>query len=275
MGANKEDKIPIFIINGFLDAGKTYFMKYTMQQDYFKTDGKTLLLLCEDGEEAYSDELLAKSNTIRIDVEDIDKINSNYISELIDTHKPERILIEWNGMWLQNEFNIPEKCFINQVISIFDTSTLEVYMNNMKAFMGPMLAKTELIICNRADDISQEVLANYYIALRALSQSAEIVFEGSSGEIRCDFALALPYDIDSGSLSISPADFGIFYVDAMDRPDRYDGKKVEFTAQVLKPRGIGRGCFVSGRRAMTCCEDDIQFLGFICKYSCVFAKWCD
>ncbi len=32
-----EDKMPLFLINGFLEAGKTQFIKFTMGQDYFQT----------------------------------------------------------------------------------------------------------------------------------------------------------------------------------------------------------------------------------------------
>ena len=35
---------------------------------------------------------------------------------------------------------------------------------------------------------------------------------------------------------------------------------------VLKPEGIAKGYFVPGRMAMTCCADDMAFLGFACKY---------
>ena len=45
-----DDQIPVFLINGFLEAGKTDFIKFTMAQDYFQTEGTTLLLLCEEGE---------------------------------------------------------------------------------------------------------------------------------------------------------------------------------------------------------------------------------
>ena len=137
----------------------------------------------------------------------------------------------------------------------------------MKALMGPMLKDSELVICNRADDIDEEKLSSYYIALKAMASEAEIVFEGKDGEIRGDFSIQLPYDIDADKIKIDEKAFGIFYIDAMERPDRYDGKEVEFTAQVLKPRGIPSASFVAGRRAMTCCEADIQFLGFICMYA--------
>ena len=36
---------PVYIINGFLDAGKTDFFRYTIAQPYFRTKGKTLLIV--------------------------------------------------------------------------------------------------------------------------------------------------------------------------------------------------------------------------------------
>ena len=42
--------IPIFIVAGFLDAGKTTFIKDALQKDGFSEKGKTLVILCEEGE---------------------------------------------------------------------------------------------------------------------------------------------------------------------------------------------------------------------------------
>ena len=47
-------------ITGFLESGKTSFLSFTLQQDYFRTEGKTLLILCEEGEEEYDEDALAK-----------------------------------------------------------------------------------------------------------------------------------------------------------------------------------------------------------------------
>ena len=41
------------MINGFLESGKTEFITYTLAQPYFQVRGKTLLLLCEEGENEY------------------------------------------------------------------------------------------------------------------------------------------------------------------------------------------------------------------------------
>ena len=37
-------KIPVYIINGFLDSGKTEFIQYTLSQPYFECEGKTWFL---------------------------------------------------------------------------------------------------------------------------------------------------------------------------------------------------------------------------------------
>ena len=42
-------EIPALIINGFLESGKTQFLKELIEGNGFKEDGKTLILLCEEG----------------------------------------------------------------------------------------------------------------------------------------------------------------------------------------------------------------------------------
>ena len=64
MGPMIEDDItPVFLINGFLEAGKTEFLTFTMEQEYFQTEGKTLLIVCEEGETEYEQELLDATRT--------------------------------------------------------------------------------------------------------------------------------------------------------------------------------------------------------------------
>ena len=262
------EQLPVFVINGFLEAGKTQFMKFTMQQEYFRTDGNTLLIVCEEGEEEYDEGLLESTHTTVKYIDDINDLTLQKMEELTKEVNPERILIEWNGLWEQDKLEIPDIWFINQMITIFDTSTLDLYIKNkdLKAYMGKMLRNSELVICNRADDIDEDTLSAYHLQIKAMAPNAEIIFEGEEGEITGDFSINLPYDLDDAKLVIKSEDYGIFYVDTMDRPEKYDGKEVEFTAQVVRPNGIDDDILITGRRAMTCCEADIQFLGFVCKY---------
>ena len=262
------ERLPIFIINGFLEAGKTQFMKFTMQQEYFQTDGNTLLIVCEEGEEEYDKELLESTHTTVKYIDDISDFTKEKMVEFTKEVDPERILIEWNGLWEQDKIQIPDIWYVNQMITIYDTSTLDLYIKNkdLKAYMGKMLKDSELVICNRADNIDEEILSTYHLQIKAMAPNAEIIFEGEEGEITGDFSINLPYNLDDSKLVIKPEEYGIFYVDAMDRTEKYDGKEVEFVAQVVRPDGIGDDILIPGRRAMTCCEADIQFLGFVCHY---------
>lgn len=262
------ERLPIFVINGFLEAGKTQFMKFTMQQEYFQTEGNTLLIVCEEGEEEYDKELLESTHTTVKYIDDISDFTKEKMVEFTKEVDPERILIEWNGLWEQDKIQIPDIWYVNQMITIYDTSTLDLYIKNkdLKAYMGKMLKDSELVICNRADDIDEEILSTYHLQIKAMAPNAEIIFEGEDGEITGDFSINLPYNLDDSKLVIKPEEYGIFYVDAMDRTEKYDGKEVEFVAQVVRPDGIGDDILIPGRRAMTCCEADIQFLGFVCHY---------
>lgn len=262
------ERLPIFVINGFLEAGKTQFMKFTMQQEYFQTEGNTLLIVCEEGEEEYDKGLLESTHTTVKYIDDISDFTKEKMVEFTKEVDPERILIEWNGLWEQDKIQIPDIWYVNQMITIYDTSTLDLYIKNkdLKAYMGKMLKDSELVICNRADDIDEEILSTYHLQIKAMAPNAEIIFEGEEGEITGDFSINLPYNLDDSKLVIKPEEYGVFYVDAMDRTEKYDGKEVEFVAQVVRPDGIGDDILIPGRRAMTCCEADIQFLGFVCHY---------
>jgi len=92
------------------------------------------------------------------------------------------------------------------------------------------------------------------------------MFEGVNGEPINIFQDEMPYDLKADVIAIDDVDFGIWYVDVMDNPDRYIGKKVRFKGQVLKSRKANAGYFVPGRKAMTCCANDIQFIGYVALY---------
>ena len=49
-----EPDVMVYLMTGFLDSGKTQFLKFTLEQEYFQIEGTTLLILCEEGEEEYS-----------------------------------------------------------------------------------------------------------------------------------------------------------------------------------------------------------------------------
>ena len=99
-----------------------------------------------------------------------------------------------------------------------------------------------------------------------MNANADVIFENAQGEINQIFEEDLPYDLKADKIVLDERTFGIWYLDTMDHAERYEGKILEFDAMVLKPKTFPKGYFVPGRLAMTCCADDMQFLGYACEY---------
>lgn len=255
---------PVYIVNGFLESGKTEFICYTLAQPYFQVKGKTLLLVCEEGEEEYDEELLTQSRTVMEIIEEEAAFNADHLLELEKKYKPERIVIEYNGMWNFKNMKLPWHWKVEQQITTIDASTFAMYFTNMKSLLAEMLRKSEMIIFNRCDEV--EDLALYKRNVKAINQQAEIIFEDSEGEVNQIFEDDLPYNLNDPVIELNNEGYGIWYIDSLDNLDRYIGKTVQFTAMVLKPEGFPKGYFVPGRMAMTCCADDMAFLGFACEY---------
>lgn len=259
----EDDFMPVFLIDGFLESGKTQFLQFTMEQDYFKAEGKTLLIVCEEGETEYSDELLKRTKTAAVYIDSLEELSQERLLELELLYNPERVLIEWNGMWNLDDLKLPDDWNVYQQITLIDMSTFDLYAANMKSLLYAMVRNSEMIICNRCDGI--EDLSGYRRTLKSMCPRGEIVFEDSEGEVNEIAEEDLPYDISADLVEISPEAYGVWYLDCMERRDRYEGKTVEFTAMVLKTPDFPKNYFVPGRMAMTCCEDDMTFLGFITK----------
>ncbi len=255
---------PVYIINGFLESGKTEFIVYTLEQPYFQIRGKTLLLLCEEGEIEYDEKLLKKSNTILEIIEEEQDFTPASLMELDKKYRPERIIIEYNGMWNFKNMKLPWHWSVEQQITCIDASTFPMYYTNMKSLLAEMVRKSEMIIFNRCDGI--EDLASYKRNVKAVNQRAEIIFEDSNGEIDEIFEDDLPYSLQDNPIVLDNQGYGIWYIDSMDHLERYLDKQIQFTAQVLKPEHFPEDYFVPGRMAMTCCAEDMSFLGYACQY---------
>lgn len=255
---------PVYVINGFLESGKTEFICYTLAQPYFQIKGRTLLIVCEEGEVEYDEKLLKMSRTDMVVIDEEEAFNTSHLIELEKKYKPERIIIEYNGMWNFKNMKLPWHWTVEQQITTIDASTFPMYFTNMKSLLAEMIRKSEMIIFNRCDGV--EDLSVYKRNVKAINQQADIIFEDSQGEVNQIFEEDLPYNLNDPIIELDNQGYGIWYLDSLDNLDRYVGKTIQFTAMVLKPKEFPRGFFIPGRMAMTCCAEDMAFLGFACEY---------
>lgn len=255
----------VYMINGFLESGKTEFISFTLAQPYFQIKGKTLLIVCEEGENEYDAALLQKSRTELELIENESDFTPEVLTNLEKKHKPERIIIEYNGMWNYKKVKLPWYWKIEQQITTIDGSTFPMYYTNMRSLLAEMIRKSEMIIFNRCDTVRDQ-LNTYKRNIKAVNASADVIFEDANGEIDEIFEEDLPYDLSQETVVLDNQGYGIWYLDAMEHLDRYVGKKLQFVAMVLKPENFPENYFVPGRMAMTCCADDMAFLGYACEF---------
>ena len=59
----------------------------------------------------------------------------------------------------------------------------------------------------------------------------------------------------------------VFYLDALEHPERYDGKRIHARGRAFRMEDMPKNCYVFGRHVMTCCAEDIGGIGFLCQFS--------
>lgn len=259
-------QIPIYIINGFLESGKTTFLQDVLNGGDFDDGAPGLLILCEEGEEEYDGTALKQMNVSVVTVDEEEEFNGAFLEQCLKKYRPERIFLEMNGMWDGRwlfEGGLPESIEIAQVITLVDGSTFSVYLNNMRSILSNLFLYTEMVLFNRCTEDMD--LQSFRRTVRGLNPRAMVYFEDEEGEPLDPGMDVPPYDLDADVIQVEDVDYGLWYLDAFENQDRYDGRKVRFRAKVMKSRRLPAGCFVPGRNAMTCCEDDIRFVGCLCK----------
>lgn len=260
------EEIPIYLFTGFMDSGKTTLIKETLLENGFAEQGKSLIICCEDGDIAYDEEELAKVNTNLVMVEKEEDFTGDYLNKLSAEYQPDQIFIEYNGTWGMDtllETKMPKGWEIIQALATVDATTFDLYLSNMRTMIMEQLFQADVVIFNRCDDSTDK--GKYRRNVKALNRKAQLVYERADGTLD-EREEELPFDISGDELDITDADYAIWYMDCMENPKKYEGKKVKYLALVYNPEKLKKGVFVPGRFAMTCCADDVTFIGFKCKY---------
>ena len=221
--------IPVYLIAGFLDAGKTSFINGILQ-DGFAAEDRTLLLCCEEGETAYDPKVLGNVFTYTID--EPEQMTPELFKKLEKQYRPKQVIIEYNGMWqiepLYRE-GLPANWILYQIMCLVDANTFEPYVRNMGQLMMEKISNADLLIFNRCNEQLRAQLRSRN--LRMVNRRADIYLENTDGTSEEYVTPEMsPFDLSGGKLEVPDDDYGIWYVDMMDNPDRYQGVEVSFKA---------------------------------------------
>lgn len=259
--------IPTYLFTGFLESGKSTCIKEILEEGNFEDGLRTLYILTEEGETEVEEELLSYNKVMVETVEEESELTEDKCLELFKKHRPARVVIEVNGMWdltkLLNE-TLPENWVVVQTFTTVNAETFEVYINNMKSLLMSHFQLSDLVIFNRCT--SEMNKASMRRNVKAINRQAQVLFESGDGSVESNIEEELPYDINASEIKLDDDDFGLWYLDVSEHPEKYEGKTIIFKGQVYRNRTFPEDAFVPARAAMTCCADDIAKIGFICHY---------
>ena len=259
--------IPLYLFTGFLESGKTKFIQETLEDERFNAGEKTLLLVCEEGEEEYDTSKMPHKNVFIRTLEDKSELNRKNLEDMVKQTGAERVIVEYNGMWLMEELfkAMPKSFVISQELCFCDANTILSYNANMRQLVYDKLSSAELIIFNRTAE-NADIMPLHKL-VRSISRRADIAYEYVNGYVKYDdIEDPLPFDINSDIIAIEDKDYALWFQDMMNDMSKYVGKTVKFKGIVARDGNIPDDTFVVGRHVMTCCADDIQYCGIACDW---------
>lgn len=264
--SNKKD-IPVYLFTGFLESGKTKFIQETLEDRRFCNGERTLLLVCEEGEEEYAPEQFADKNVFIRVAASQEELTADRLSAWLKETRAERVVIEYNGMWLLDVLYgaMPEGWMVYQEFMFADAGTFLTYNANMRQLVYDKLKSCELVVFNRFNGSMDKM--EFHKIVRAASRRSDIAYEYVGGKVEYDDIVdPLPFDINAPVVEIGDDDYAEWYRDMSEEPKKYEGKTVRFKCRALVRKKMPEHSFIVGRHVMTCCVQDIQFAGLVCQW---------
>ena len=261
-------KLPVYLFTGFLEGGKTHIIQESLEDERFNGGEKTLLLMCEEGiEELDESRFWGKNVNVKI-IEDKSGISRAKLEEYAKEHRYDRVIIEYNGMWLLEELyrNLPSDWAIYQNMMFAEAKTFLSFNANMRQLVYDKLKDAEMIVLNRASgDIDKDEI---HKVVRGISRRTAIVYDYPDGHVEYDeIEDPLPFDVNAPLIDIKDNDFALWYRDLSENMKAYEGKSVRFKGLIARDPKLPSNSAIIGRHIMTCCADDIQYGGMVCVFS--------
>ena len=261
-------RIPVYLFTGFLEGGKTHIIQESMEDERFNTGEKTLIIVCEEGIDELDVSSFYGKNVYFASIDSEEDVTPQKLSACTEGHKIDRVIIEYNGMWMLNTLfsNLPDGWFIFQNMMFADANTFINYNANMRSLMFDKLSSCEMIVLNRTpDNLDKEEV---HKIVRGVSRRATITYDYPDGHVEYDdIEDPLPFDVEADVIEIDDDDYALWYRDIGEDMQKYNGKKVKFKGIVARDMKLGKDSLIIGRHVMTCCAEDIAYNGLVCKFN--------
>lgn len=247
----------VFYFTGILGSGKTTFIDQTIGD---LAEGQRSVVVCtEVGDEEI---------TQHVPVEYAPALSRKLFEDIGKKYEPDLVFIEDDGTKRPDIPGLikllPRDWALVQVVCMINARTLAHYLAQAPNQIVEKVMPASMIIINRCTDELAEFARG--AKLRTINRQAEIWLEFDDGSVENYVREDESYfDLSEGELFLSEDEFPIWYVEALDYPDRFEKVTINVDLMVDKEGPADPRYDVLGRWLMTCCEADLQFFPVACR----------
>ena len=242
------EEISVYMFLGFLESGKTKFIQETLEDPRMNGGERSLVLVCEEGEEEYDPHLFKVKDVAIEYIGSERELTAENLAALVQKHGCGRVFVEYNGTWLLQAFfdAMPEDWVINQMMTFFDSATFLNYNRNMRQLVYDKIQLTQMVVFNRFKGEYDKT--EFHKVVRAISRRPDIVYEYIGGKAEFDdMEDPLPFDVNAPVIEIEDRDYALFYRDIAEKMQEYIGKTVRFKGMAAVNKKVPAGYIVLGR----------------------------
>lgn len=178
--------VQINIISGFLGSGKTTLIKKLLAEVF--TNEKIAIIENEFGEIGIDSGFLKESG---VEIKELDSgciccsLVGDFetsLKEVVDTYKPERVIIEPSGVGKLSDVSKAVEAVKNSIdgvlhrrITVVDATKCKMYFKNFGEFFIDQVASADIIILSRVDKASEQKVQDTLALLQQLNKTATVV----------------------------------------------------------------------------------------------------
>lgn len=169
----------IDVITGFLESGKTTFIKELIDGKTLQEYEKTVLIVCEEGIEEYALDYLQEKNINLIILEEYGEITNQRFESIMEEYDPDYIIMEYNGTWDIGgllSLKLPRYCSFRNLIHISEAGRFKHYLSNMASIIQPQIVNSDLVLFNRFDSLDGREKKQLKNQVKNMNPKTEAVF---------------------------------------------------------------------------------------------------
>lgn len=182
-------KCSVDLVTGFLSSGKTSFINIFLEKTLRREE--TIIVQCEDGAEHIDENIKSKFNVSLKTFSSNNELTEERFIRMIKFYKAERMIIECNGVeeldTLVKLFNTTKlKAYfrLSGIITVLNALTFNMFLKNLGHIILPYIEKGDLIVLNKSDEVSEEVLERDISIIKNLNNHAHILVASDKNDLK-------------------------------------------------------------------------------------------